>query len=141
MWYLFAFLGIVGVAAVFAHLWLVREASRQQHRIARRLDDLAGRIADRVEPAAPAPDDRDAALLDALTGERAPGFALPNLDGERVTLDALLAPGIPLLLLFTAPRCGPCYALLPDIGGWQRVYGDRLAVASSAVANRQPTRP
>jgi thiol-disulfide isomerase/thioredoxin len=34
-----------------------------------------------------------------------------------------------LLLVFTDPRCSPCLALLPDIGGWQRVYGDRLAIA------------
>lgn len=39
----------------------------------------------------------------------------------------LLASDKPLLLVFTDPRCNPCLELLPDIGGWQRVYGDRLS--------------
>ncbi|HYH11151.1 MAG TPA: redoxin domain-containing protein, partial [Thermomicrobiales bacterium] len=64
-----------------------------------------------------------------LEGERAPGFDLPTLAGERLTLQALLAAGKPLLLVFADPRCGPCYEILPDIGGWQRVYGERLTIA------------
>jgi thiol-disulfide isomerase/thioredoxin len=66
---------------------------------------------------------------DALAGELAPGFALADIGGRNVTLEALLAPGKPLLLVFAEPRCGPCYELLPDLGGWQRVYGDRLSIA------------
>lgn len=59
----------------------------------------------------------------------APEFRLPNLDGVPVRLEDLRSPGLPVLLVFTDPRCGPCYELLPDIGGWQRVYGDRLTFA------------
>lgn len=68
-------------------------------------------------------------LFNALAGERAPSFDLAALGGERIKLDALLSPAKPLLLIFAEPRCGPCYELLPDIGGWQRVYGDRITVA------------
>ena len=66
---------------------------------------------------------------DALAGRMAPVFTLPDLAGRRIALDVLLAHGKPLLLVFTDPRCGPCYELLPDLGGWQRVYGDRLEIA------------
>lgn len=66
---------------------------------------------------------------DTLVGERAPAFALAGIVGERVTLKALLKPRKPLLLVFAEPRCGPCYELLPDLGGWQRVYRDRLSIA------------
>ena len=64
-----------------------------------------------------------------LAGQTAPSFTLVDLDGRSVTLASLLAPGKPLLLVFTDPRCATCHEFLPDIGGWQRVYGDRLAIA------------
>jgi thiol-disulfide isomerase/thioredoxin len=127
MWYVFALIGIVVVATVLTQAWFLRETSHQQRRLAHRLDELTGRMGGRMAPPTAAADNQDAALLDALMGERAPMFSLPNLAGERVILDTLLALGTPLLLLFTDPRCGPCYELLPDIGGWQRVYGNRLA--------------
>jgi thiol-disulfide isomerase/thioredoxin len=60
-----------------------------------------------------------------LTGP-APDFRLHSLAGTDVSLRELLAPGLPVMLHFTAPACGPCYELLPDIGGWQRHYHDRL---------------
>jgi thiol-disulfide isomerase/thioredoxin len=61
-------------------------------------------------------------------GARAPGFTLPDLAGTSVSLDSLLTTR-PLLLLFTDPHCGPCAALLPEVGRWQREYADRLAIA------------
>lgn len=101
-----------------------------------RFDALARRLAHRHRPVTQTlPTGPDAAaterdrLLNAMAGEIAPDFDLVNLSGERVKLDALRASAKPLLLVFTDPRCGPCYELLPDIGGWQRVYGDRLAIA------------
>jgi peroxiredoxin len=68
-------------------------------------------------------------LLNALAGQVAPSFELTALDGGRVDFSALLAPAKPLLLVFTDLRCGPCFELLPDVGGWQRVYSDRLTIA------------
>lgn len=56
----------------------------------------------------------------------APQFVLPSLKGYDISLAGLLALGRPVMLHFTDPRCGPCYELLPDIGGWQRVYGERI---------------
>jgi len=62
-------------------------------------------------------------------GEPAPDFLLPDLDGELVTLADLRAPGLPVLLLFSHPACGPCAALLPEVGRWQREHDGQLTVA------------
>jgi peroxiredoxin len=51
------------------------------------------------------------------------------LYGETLTLDALRAPGKPVLLVFSDPGCGPCSALMPDIGRWQREHAAALTVA------------
>jgi thiol-disulfide isomerase/thioredoxin len=56
-----------------------------------------------------------------------PGTPVPDAAGS--TLADLLHPGLPLLLIFTSPSCGPCHALLPDAAGWQRDHADRLTVA------------
>ena len=34
-----------------------------------------------------------------------------------------------MLLLFSHPACGPCAALLPEVGRWQREHDEELAVA------------
>jgi thiol-disulfide isomerase/thioredoxin len=54
-----------------------------------------------------------------------PGTPAPAFAG----LDDLLAPGLPVLLLFTSPRCGPCQTLLPQAAAWQRDHADTLTVA------------
>jgi hypothetical protein len=46
-------------------------------------------------------------------GDEAPAFALPGINGEIHTLYDLLAPGVPLALVFSDPGCGACESL-PD---------------------------
>jgi peroxiredoxin len=67
--------------------------------------------------------------LGLTVGTRAPMLEVETLDGERVTLDQLRTAGLPLLLVFSDPGCGPCKALLPRIGDWQRDHSDRVTVA------------
>jgi len=62
-------------------------------------------------------------------GAPAPAFGLTGLYGETTTLDSLRARGNPVMLVFTDPGCGPCNALMPDIGKWQREVGGKLTVA------------
>jgi peroxiredoxin/uncharacterized membrane protein YphA (DoxX/SURF4 family) len=62
-------------------------------------------------------------------GTIAPAFSLPRLDGETVTLDSLRAGGKPVLLVFTDPGCGPCTALMPEIGRWQQEHAQALTIA------------
>jgi methylamine dehydrogenase accessory protein MauD len=62
-------------------------------------------------------------------GSAAPAFQLPELDGQTLTLHALTAMGKPTLLVFADPTCGPCAALLPDLGRYQRDYPEQVTLA------------
>src|SRR5262249_3480907 len=92
----------------------------------------AGGAASRVPPAA-AP-----AATGLPVGSPAPEFALAGLHGETLTLAALRAAGRPVLLLFTDPGCGPCPAVLPEGGRWQREHAATfgLAVLSRGAAEQ-----
>jgi peroxiredoxin len=62
-------------------------------------------------------------------GTTAPSFAVSDPEGRKVSTGDLLAPGLPLLLIFTSAGCGPCKALLPKIAAWQRTHAERLTIA------------
>ncbi len=62
-------------------------------------------------------------------GTPAPRFSVASITGGKVTLDSLTAAGVPALLLFTSPHCGPCSTLLPTAAEWQHTYGDELTIA------------
>lgn len=59
-------------------------------------------------------------------GTPAPEFRLPGLDGGTVSLSDLR--GRRVLLTFSAPGCGPCAALSPDLERLHEQHGDELAV-------------
>jgi methylamine dehydrogenase accessory protein MauD len=71
-------------------------------------------------------------------GDPAPSFALPDLDGEIVTLETLLSPGHGALLVFTDPGCTHCNPLLPALGRERGEHDPKLVVISrgSQVENR-----
>jgi peroxiredoxin len=73
-------------------------------------------------------------------GTSAPAFALEDIEGETLTLDSLRKAGKPVVLLFTDPGCGPCNALLPDVGRWQEQYQDRLTIALVSRGNPEENR-
>jgi thiol-disulfide isomerase/thioredoxin len=75
-------------------------------------------------------------MLGLPPGTPAPTFATTDVDGERVSLADLLAPGLPLLLLFTSPTCGPCKVLLPDMAQLQRDEAERLTIAFASGGGR-----
>jgi peroxiredoxin/thiol-disulfide isomerase/thioredoxin/uncharacterized membrane protein YphA (DoxX/SURF4 family) len=82
-----------------------------------------------------------AATAGLPVGTPAPGFELPSLDGERVSLRALRdGTQDELLLVFSDPACGPCSALMPQVAAWQseRPGGLRTILISrgAAEANR-----
>lgn len=94
--------------------WLLLALWRQQGRLLLRLEALEAAKAE--EKKAPG----------LLVGSPAPAFRLPDLTGRMVRLSELLAPGAPLLLLFTDPRCEPCKALLRQVHRWQEEHAGRL---------------
>lgn len=116
--------GILTLATLVLSGWLLLGLRQSQIRISARMDGLADRLA--AKPAAAKP---------AGMPRFAPRFALPDLDGRTVSSNSLLAAGKRILLTFTDPRCGPCYELLADVGGWERVYGDRLTFATISAGD------
>lgn len=62
-------------------------------------------------------------------GTAAPAFSLGSVEGVRVTLDDLRAPGLPVLLVFTSPACQQCSLLMPEVARWQGDHADELTVA------------
>jgi peroxiredoxin len=62
-------------------------------------------------------------------GSEAPEFTLSGIHGETLTLDALRSSGKPVMALFTDPGCGPCNAMLPDVGRWQEEHAQKLTLA------------
>jgi uncharacterized membrane protein YphA (DoxX/SURF4 family)/thiol-disulfide isomerase/thioredoxin len=58
----------------------------------------------------------------------APAFELAAYHGGARSLAQLLAPGKPLLLIFTSPTCGPCVWLFQEIKDWQQAHSDQLTI-------------
>jgi methylamine dehydrogenase accessory protein MauD len=108
--------GVALVGMVAAQWWFLLDLLRQNGRLSMRLEALEDRL----------PEEAPARLP---LGEAAPDFELPNLQDEMLTLEALRAPGKPVLLLFTDPNCGPCTAMFADVGRWQQEYAEKLTVA------------
>lgn len=117
--------GLVGLLLVAAEGWLLLQLLRQQGRLLVRVEALEAR-GDASAPRGAAPAAPAAGLP---VGSVAPAFRLTGLHGETLTLDALRAAGKPMLLVFSDPQCGPCNALLPEIGRWQREKARQLTIA------------
>jgi thiol-disulfide isomerase/thioredoxin len=65
----------------------------------------------------------------ARPGAPAAPIELPDRAGRMWTLDKLLEPGAPVVLIFSQPGCGACDALLPEVARWQDDLDGRVTVA------------
>src|SRR5919199_1031537 len=111
--------GIVVLGLLAAEGWLLAQLLQQNGRLLRRLETVEEHLGI-----------VNTGLAVGLPiGAPAPRFRLSSLAGDTLTLDALRAPGKPVLLIFSNPGCGPCTALLPDIGRWQREHADTVTLA------------
>jgi peroxiredoxin len=117
--------GLAGLALLTTEVALLLQILRQQGRILMQLEAVEARFTSGVAP----PQSLAVPSAGLPIGTRAPSFRLPGFRGETITLEALVAAGKPVLLLFTNPHCGPCQALLPDIGRWQREHSTALNIA------------
>lgn len=119
--------GVVLLTLVVGEGWVILQMMTQHGRVLLRLEALEAHLAGGAPPsAAPSATTKVAGLP---VGTSAPAFALPTLAGETMTLQALRALGKPVMLIFTDPGCGPCKALMPDVGQWQREHATKLVVA------------
>lgn len=118
---------IIAITLVAGEGWLILHTLRQQGRLLLRLERLENRLA-QVGIVFGMPG-QEQSLAGLPVGTMAPAFSGYGLDHETISLTALRALGKPVILIFTKPTCGPCSALMPEIGHWQRNYTDRLTVA------------
>jgi uncharacterized membrane protein YphA (DoxX/SURF4 family) len=101
------------VAALLGLAWFCWAVLRQNGRLLLQLDAQAS----------------DAAPLDLLplaAGEPAPDFAAATLDGDAVSLSSLLAPSLPVALVFADGHCGACEQVLAEAA---KADGERATVA------------
>ena len=127
--------GLTRVEFVLAHLagagWvmtiavaiLLVGALRQQSAMAKRLAERTsdGRALLQSAPGKGLP-----------VGSLAPAFRLIDSTGAYTTLDDLLRPARPLLLLFTNANCLPCTAMAPEVAIWEREHSQRLRIVRIA---------
>jgi methylamine dehydrogenase accessory protein MauD len=117
--------------------WVGLNLMRQQGRLLLRIEALEKRLDSGASPSTAREPQAAGPVLGLPVGELAPEFRLPDLEGETRTLADLRAEGKPVMLLFSDPSCGPCTALLPQIGEWQDQYADRLSVVLVSAGTRE----
>jgi peroxiredoxin len=121
---IFAFVIVLGLFAAEGRLLL--HLMRQNGRLLLRIEALENATSNNRTRPAPAATQPAAGLP---VGAPAPIFQLPDLNGEILTLDALLSKSKPVMLIFTDPGCGPCNALMPEIADWQRDHATQVRIA------------
>jgi peroxiredoxin len=126
-------IGVILLAAVAGVAWLLVHLLGQNGRLLVRIDRIEAALedADIEIPDDDEDDEEDEEEEDEGLpfGAPAPAFSLSGLYGETMTLDALRATEKPVLLLFTDPTCGPCNAMMGDVGKWQRDLSEKLTIA------------
>jgi len=109
--------------------WFLVHLIRQNGRLLVRLEAVEATLAEGATQS-PSPNGTPTHQAEGLpVGSIAPEFTLSGLHGETLTLDALRSSGKPVMALFTDPGCGPCNAMLPDVGRWQEEHARKLTLA------------
>ena len=130
--------GIVIAALTAAGVAAATALLRQNGRLLLRIDALERALRGHGVPVEAV---ADAQPADGLpVGSEAPDFTIAGVHGDTTTLEALLSPGKPLMLIFTDPGCGPCMALMPQVATWQREHEGALTIAFVARGNTKDNR-
>ena len=122
-------IGLILLAALGGVAWLLVHLLGQNGRLLVRLDRIEAALEDADIELSDDDDEEDEEEEGLPFGAPAPAFSLSGLYGETMTLDALRAAEKPVLLIFTDPTCGPCNAMMSDVGKWQHDLSDKLTVA------------
>jgi len=120
-------LGLLGGVLVLSLLagqwWFLVHLLRQNGRLLVRLEAVEATLAEGGSVLAPSQNGTPVPQAEGLpVGSEAPQFSLSGLHGETLTLEALRSSGKTVMMLFTDPGCGPCNAMLPDVGRWQEEH-------------------
>jgi thiol-disulfide isomerase/thioredoxin len=119
-------MGLVVLGLLAAQWWFLVHLLRQNGRLLMRLEVLEESVA---QGGGAATSGNGVSASGLAVGTQAPAFSLSGLYSETLTLEALLSADKPVMLIFTDPNCGPCNALLPEIGRWQQEHPEKLTVA------------
>src|ERR671921_802055 len=123
--------GLVVLSLLAGQWWFLAHLLRQNGRLLVRLEAVEAGLAADGSAVAPSrngtPVHQEAEGLPV--GSEAPHFSLSGIYGETLTLDALRSSGKTVMLLFTDPGCGPCNALLTEVGRWQEEHANRLSLS------------
>ena len=122
-------IGLILLGALAGVAWLLVHLLGQNGRLLVRLDRIEAALEDADIELSDDDDEEDEEGEGLPFGAPAPAFSLSGLYGETMTLDALRAAEKPVLLIFTDPTCGPCNAMMSDVGKWQHDLSDTLTVA------------
>jgi peroxiredoxin/uncharacterized membrane protein YphA (DoxX/SURF4 family) len=134
--------GVVVVALLALESWVLFHIVSQQGRLLLRIEAIEAQLAAKGLAPQPAATGNAASPGSGLpVGTPAPAFALPTLTAETITLDALRALGKPVVLLFSDPGCGPCSALFPEVGRWQREHAAKVVVVLVSRGTAEANRP
>jgi hypothetical protein len=123
-WLVLSF-ALFSVSLLAVGTWFGLQLMRQHGRILLRLDALEQELSARGFIGARSVMTSTVRALPV--GSPAPAFVASNLNGGSSSLRELLAPGLPLLLLFVRPNCVPCVSLIPEIARWQSSLGALLS--------------
>ncbi len=122
----------VAVVVVAAQAWFSFQLLRHYGRLLLRVQQLEA-----AQSELPLPGPRP--------GSTAPSFSLTSADGGTRTLSQILGAGKPVVLVFSDPLCGPCRALLPEVGAYASAYEAHLEFVvvgrGSAEANFEAAVP
>jgi peroxiredoxin len=126
-------LGILGAVLVLvllaAQWWFLLHLMRQNGRLLVRLEAVEATLAEGGTVVAPSANGTPIHQAEGLpVGSEAPEFSLSGLHSESITLNALRSSDKPVMLLFTDPGCGPCNAMLPEVGRWQEEHPQKLTL-------------
>ena len=122
--------GVVVLALLAGQWWFLVHLLRQNGRLLVRLEAVEATLAEGGSVLGPSQNGTPVPPAEGLpVSSTAPEFSLSGLHGETLTLEALRAPGKPVMMLFTDPGCGPCNALLPEVGRWQEEHQEKLTLA------------
>ncbi len=119
-------LGAVALLVLAVGGWTLLNVTRAYGRVLLRLEQVERALS---RAGVPLDEEEEMPELGHEPGAPAPAFSLRDVLGDAVTLNGLLEPGRPLLLLFTSPSCGPCGTLMPTVSDWQRHHSEVLTIA------------
>jgi peroxiredoxin/thiol-disulfide isomerase/thioredoxin len=129
-------LALAAVVVMLAHAWLTLQLVKQGGRALLRLDEIEKRLPQTAVAAQP-----QALPPPGLrAGADAPAFALPDLNGETISLERLMALKGRVLLLFVQPECGPCGAILKEALAWQARIAAHLRLVIISQGSPQDNR-